>query len=102
MQVTNEMGVQMLQFEFNSTKSIVVERGGAAKLAQRLQGMGFQSVLVVTDPGVHAAGLLTPTLNGFAAAGLRYSLFAHVKADPPESVIQAVAEAARQGVDCVV
>jgi alcohol dehydrogenase class IV len=102
MQVTNEMDVQMLQFEFNSTKSIVVERGGAAKLAQRLQGMGFQSVLVVTDPGVHAAGLLTPTLNGFAAAGLRYSLFADVKADPPESVIQAVAEAARQGVDCVV
>jgi alcohol dehydrogenase class IV len=102
MQVTNEKDILMLSFEFNSTKSIVVERGAATGLAQRLQGMGFQSILVVTDPGVKAAGLLTATLNGFDAAGLRYSLFADVQADPPESIIEAVAKAARQGVDCVV
>ncbi|ROZ68772.1 iron-containing alcohol dehydrogenase [Ramlibacter sp. WS9] len=92
----------MLPFEFNSTKSIVMERGSAARLAHRLQGMGFQSVLVVTDPGVLAAGLLAATLNGFDAIGLRYALFADVQADPPESVIEAVAAAARRGVDCVV
>lgn len=92
----------MLSFEFSSTKSIVVERGGAGRLAQRLQAMGFRSVLVVTDAGVQAAGLLNAMLEGFDAAGLRHVVFADVQADPPEAVIQAVADAARQGVDCVV
>ena len=46
-----------MQFDFHSTHSIIVERGGSANLAKRIVERGGKSVLIVTDPGVLAAGL---------------------------------------------
>ena len=34
---------------FNTTRSILIERGAAARLAERVQAMGHRSVLLVTD-----------------------------------------------------
>lgn len=93
----------MQNFEFNTTRSIAVERGGAAKLAERLAKMGAKSVLVVTDPGVVATGMLEPVLAGGAKAGVRFSVFSEVEADPPEHVImKSVAAAKAAGADAVV
>jgi alcohol dehydrogenase class IV len=91
----------MQAFEFNSTRSISVERGGAARLPKRLADLGYRSVLVVTDPGVQGAGLLEGFLAGVKAADLQAVVFGDVTADPPEDVILRAAAAA-QGVDCVV
>lgn len=99
MQVTTVRTMQA--FEFNSTKSISVERGGAARLPKRLAGLGYRSMLVVTDPGVRGAGLLDGFLAGLKAADLQAVVFGDVTADPPEDVILRAAAMA-QGVDCVV
>jgi alcohol dehydrogenase class IV len=88
----------MLNFEFHATRSIVVERGGSQKLAERVRTMGARSVLVVTDAGVMSAGLLENVLPGFRKVGLSVATFSDVVADPPESVIAAAlssAEAAK-------
>jgi alcohol dehydrogenase len=91
----------MRSFEFNSTRSICVDRGGAVRLPRRLADQGFKSVLVVTDPGVQGAGLLAGFLAGVDEAGLRATVFGDVVADPPEEVIHSAAAMAR-GMDCLV
>lgn len=91
----------MQAFEFNSTRSISVERGGAARLPKRLADLGYRSVLVVTDPGVSGAGLLDGFLAGLKASDIQVAVFGAVTADPPEDVILRAAAMAR-GVDCVV
>ncbi|UVE19542.1 iron-containing alcohol dehydrogenase [Pseudomonas sp. LS44] len=93
----------MLSMAFNTTRSMIIERGAATRLAAQVRNLGGSSVLLVTDAGVVAAGLLDPVLAGFSAAGVPVRVFADVLADPPESVILAAVEAGRAcGADCVV
>ncbi|NDA85273.1 MAG: alcohol dehydrogenase, partial [Burkholderiaceae bacterium] len=40
-----------MQFDFHTTKSIFLQRGGSANLAKLIQERGGKSVLIVTDPG---------------------------------------------------
>lgn len=93
----------MKNFEFHNTRSVVVECGGAAKLHERVAALGCRSVLIVTDPGLLAAGMLQKTLDGFAKHGLRATVFSDVQADPPEVVILAAVAAAQAcSAECVV
>lgn len=91
-------------FEFNTTKSVVVERNGAGgSFVNRIVAMGFRSPFVVTDPGVLGNGLLDATLAKFSEAGVQVGLFSKVQADPPESVILSATDAALQHqADCVI
>ncbi|MCY1396996.1 Long-chain-alcohol dehydrogenase 1 [compost metagenome] len=93
----------MLTMAFQTTKSLVIERGASTRLAAHVRALGCKSVLLVTDPGVVAAKLLDAVLEGLAREGVPVRIFADVQADPPESVILAAADAARLcGADCVV
>ncbi|UUX97675.1 iron-containing alcohol dehydrogenase [Aquabacterium sp. J223] len=84
----------MNDFDFNTTRSLSVQRGGAGRLGDRLAALGATRVLVITDPGVLAAGLLQAPLAGLQAAGLAHRVFSEVEADPPEHVIEAAVQAA--------
>ncbi|WP_425334185.1 iron-containing alcohol dehydrogenase [Polynucleobacter sphagniphilus] len=86
----------MMQFDFHSTRSILVERGGAANLAKIIQARGGKSVLIVTDPGVLSAGLLSQSQQGFKDLGIALDVFSQVQADPPISVIENAVNAAQQ------
>ncbi|MGQ7819267.1 iron-containing alcohol dehydrogenase [Metapseudomonas furukawaii] len=93
----------MRTLAFNTTKSIFIECGASRRLATHVRGLGCQSVLLVTDPGVLAARLLDPVLTELESAGLQVALFAEVQADPPESVIMAAVAAAKDSAaQCVV
>ena len=93
----------MLNFEFNNTKSLVVERGGASRLGQRIAQMGYGSVLLVTDPGLMATGLLMAPLQNLNDHNIHVTVFSKVEADPPESVIlEATHVALDAAVDCVI
>ncbi|MDH4873556.1 iron-containing alcohol dehydrogenase [Pseudomonas sp. BN515] len=93
----------MRTLAFNTTKSILIECGAARRLAASVRGMGCQSVLIVTDPGVLKAGLLDSVLPELERDGLRVAVFSDVQADPPESVILAAVEAAKaSSADCVI
>lgn len=88
---------------FNTTRSIIIERGAAARLAEQVQRMGHRSVLLVTDPGVLATGLLVPVQTSFVHQGVALQVFSKVQADPPESVILEAVQAAREcRADCVI
>ena len=42
---------------------------------------------VVTDPGVHGAGLLQPGLDSLRAAGVEHSLYSDTTADPAAQLV---------------
>lgn len=77
-------------FSFNTPGSMVVEWGAAQKLGALL-GAWFaeRNLLIVTDKGLHNAGVLEPAKVSLAAAGFAVEIFDDVVADPPESVVTA-------------
>ena len=85
-----------MQFDFHSTQSIIVERGGSAHLAKRIIESGGKSVLIVTDPGVLSAGLLNKALPQFKELALSLKVFSDVQADPPVSVIDSAVKLAQE------
>jgi len=93
----------MTNFDFYNTRTIAVERGGAARLGERLEGLGYRRVLLVTDPGVIAANLLPALQTSLHQQGIAVTVFSEVVADPPESVIDAAVQSAiAEDVDCVI
>jgi len=47
----------MSNFTFNTTPKILCEPGAAAAIGTTLKNQNFQSVFLVTDPGIIKAGL---------------------------------------------
>lgn len=85
-----------MQFDFYSTHSILVARGSSVNLARKIQERGGKSVLIVTDPGVLAAGLLNRALAQFKELQLSVQIFSDVEADPPIPVINQAVLAAQE------
>ena len=85
-----------MEFSFYSTHSIMVARGGSANLASNIQERGGKSVLIVTDPGVLAAGLLERVLPQFKKLNLSVQIFSDVEADPPIPVIEKAIKVAQE------
>ncbi len=85
----------MTPFVFNTTPSILVEAGSAARLGAiagtRLGG----SILFVTDPGLRSLGLVDPAIASLDAAGLKVTIFDQVEADPSQRTLLAAVEAGR-------
>ena len=88
----------MTAFAFNTVASIVSEPGAAARLGQIVaeRFADVRRVLIVTDPGFLRTGLLEPARASLEQQGLSVSIFTKVVADPPEHVIHAAVQAARE------
>ena len=87
----------MQPFTFNSVGRIVSGPGEALRLAEHLGSLKVKRVLLVTDPGLLSIGLVGPVQNALAEAGGDVTLFAQVSEDPPEHVVEAAAQAGRDG-----
>ena len=85
----------MSPFVFNTTKSIQFGAGALARLGELAASVIGTRVLLVTDPGMMATGIVDRALDILRAAGLEATLFADVQADPPEAVVHAAIEMAR-------
>ena len=93
-----------MAFEFCTVSVIAVEWSGARRLGEMLAARFLsRRAMVVTDRGVRGAGLLDPVLGSLGAAGFAIAVFDGVAADPPEAVVQACVEQARDvGADIVI
>jgi alcohol dehydrogenase class IV len=83
-------------FTFDTPGALRVAWGGARELGTWL-GECFpeRRVLIVTDGGLHRAGVLDPAKASLIANGFTCTIFDAVVADPPESVVFACVEQAR-------
>ena len=89
-----EMLPQSMLFE--TVPSILQEWGCARRLGQVMAAWTERRhVLIVTDAGLHEAGVLEPAKASLAAAGFRVAVFDEVVADPPENVVLRCVEFAR-------
>jgi len=93
----------MNPFVFNTSKSIQFGAGGLAKLGEIVRGQIGARIMLVTDPGMMATGIVDRALDSLKLAGVSVELFNEVAADPPESVIlTAVDKAVGANIDGVV
>ncbi|WP_109370577.1 iron-containing alcohol dehydrogenase [Massilia sp. WF1] len=88
----------MPAFSFTTVSSIVSEPGASLRLGQLVAERfpGVRRVLVVTDPGFLRTGLVEPPRLSLERQGMQVAIYSDVMADPPEAVVQAAAEFARQ------
>lgn len=90
-------------FSFTTVGQIHVEWGAAARLGALLgQWFPARKLLLVTDKGLHSAGVLEPAKASLAAEGFSVTMFDDVVADPPEAVLlDCVARGREAGADIV-
>ncbi len=84
----------MTPFVFNTTKSVQFGAGALARLGDLARATMGARVMLITDPGMMATGIVERAMAILAAAGVEVALFSGVQADPPEAVIHAATEAA--------
>ena len=93
----------MQAFVFNTVARVACGGGEALRLGEHVASLGASRVLLVTDPGLVAIGLIQPVQAALEATGVGVALFAEVAEDPPEAVVHAACAAGRDArVDAVV
>jgi alcohol dehydrogenase len=92
------MSITIPPFSFSTVSSIVSEPGASLRLGQLIAERfpALKRVLIVTDPGFLRTGLIEPSRASLEALGMQVTVYADVIADPPEAVVQAAADFARQ------
>jgi len=81
-------------FTFNTSTSIRFGEGLLSQLGEMVKKEIGTRVLLVTDPGMMATGIVDKAVGSLKDAGVEASIYAEVKADPPESIITTCTEAA--------
>lgn len=82
-------------FAFNTTPSIVFEGGASARLGAIAGATLGASVLVVTDAGLRALGLVDAAIASLEAGGATVTVFDAVEADPSRATLEKAVEAGR-------
>lgn len=85
----------IMPFAFNTAARIVAGAGSLSTLAESCSELLGRRVLVVTDPGLKACGLLDCLLAVLRDSRCEWRVFDEVMADPSESVVLDAADNAR-------
>lgn len=83
-------------FTFNTTRSVRFGAGALGELPALALPLTGPRVLIVTDPGMMGTGIVDRAVALLRDAGMETTLFADVQADPPEAVVLAAVDAARE------
>lgn len=83
----------MAVHSFAVTTRVLSGPGAVAEIGPTLAAHDHKNILIVTDQGIVSAGLLAPVTRSLQDAGVVESVFADVKADPEESIVDAVVAA---------
>lgn len=97
----------MNNFTFNTTPSIRLISGGAAKLGEIIGSMPFSrsnsKVVFITDPVILELGLAAPAIGNLKSCGFEVTVFSGVEPDPKaETVLEATNIAKLNDSACVI
>ncbi|MEP1610762.1 MAG: iron-containing alcohol dehydrogenase [Roseobacter sp.] len=84
----------MEPFNFNTSASIRFGPGLLSQLGEIVRANIGERVLLVTDPGMMATGIIDKALESLKISGVDVAVFHEVKADPPEQVVTTCADVA--------
>lgn len=79
-------------FEYFSPTRLVVGRGAIARIPDLVREQGVRRGLVVTDPGLVAAGIAERVMSVLREAQLSFSVYDRVEANPPFANVDAACE----------
>lgn len=80
---------------FQTIRRIIFGPGSLQGIGNEIKRLGGSRVLVVTDPGIKAAGLVDKLAAALESADLPYHVFAEVEPDPRVEVVDESLAAAR-------
>ena len=86
----------MSGFSFNTVAQVVVSSGAAGDLGEYCRQLNMRRVLLVTDPGLVAAGLIAPVADALKESLDALVVFDGVTADPADSVVAEAADIASE------
>ncbi|WP_322049411.1 iron-containing alcohol dehydrogenase [Paraburkholderia sp. J67] len=93
----------MIEFQFQTTPRIACQRGAISTLGTIAREFGVKHAFLVTDSGLHKAGVTASAIEALRRAQVEVTVFSDVLADPPEATIVNASDIARQtGVDGVI
>lgn len=93
----------MQPFTFQLVPRVHYGEGTAARAGSEMARLGARRVLVVTDPGVLAAGVCEPILASLAEAGSSHETFSAVSTNPTDDQVMAAAATYRdRGMDAII
>ena len=79
----------MKQFQYQAGGRVIFGAGATAQVGTVIREQGARHILLVTDPGVRAAGLVEPVLSAMTAVGAAVGVFDGVEANPDTGHVQA-------------
>lgn len=91
------MSNQELQANWNYPTKIFVGRGRLRELPAACNELGMNAPLLVTDPGLASSVLVENTLSLMHEAGVKTSIFCHIKANPTGAQVMDGVTAYRNG-----
>ena len=90
-------------FSFELPTRIEYGVGATEKLTESIKELGSRKVLIVTDKGIEASGLLPAITEQLATAKLEYEIFSEVEPNPKDHNVHAGTETAKGfQADCLV
>ena len=93
----------MSHFQFQTVKNIISGLGSIQELKNILIEKSYRKVLFVTDAGMIQHQLHTPIIDILETTNTAYVIYADVQADPPETIVNAAVQFAKQhDVDAVI
>ncbi len=79
-------------FRFNATTNLIYGLGSSAQAGNEAKRLGITRVLLVTDKGVMASGILSAALESLQAVGIPVTAFDEAPQDPTDQTVDQVAE----------
>jgi alcohol dehydrogenase len=91
------------RFSFELPTRIEYGVGATGKLVESIKELGSRKVLIVTDNGIEASGLLSAIGDQLSTAGMEYEIFSEVEPNPKDHNVHAGAKIAKGlQADCLV
>ena len=84
-----------MSFQFESVRRIISRPGAVGDLGGLARELSCRRVLIVTDRGIEESGLIQSAVDSLRLEMEHVSVFSGVRADPPEAVVLAAVEQAR-------
>ncbi len=101
--VTESARVELQPIEFLSRTRLVFGAGVVAQVGQLASELALRKVLLVTDPGIIAAGHAGRVQSSLEAAGLRVTLFDQARENPTTKCVEDCVTVARAtGIDSII
>lgn len=85
----------MIPFDHQPRTRLIYGSGAISQIGERARELGGRRVLVVTDPGIVAAGHIAPAVAHLQQAGIEVSVFDGVRENPTTAHVAECVAAAR-------